>query len=76
MESTDITDLATIAYKQLGFNTIESIEMAVARSVARSESYLKRRAARGTHTPTDDAILNDCALLALLLQIAKGEQTL
>lgn len=76
MESTDIKDLATIAYKQLGLSTLEAIETAVVRSVARNESYLKRRQARGTHTPTDDAILNDCALVALLLQLAKGEMKL
>ena len=76
MITTDLTDLSDIAWRHLGLNTIETLEMAVTRSVARNESYLKRRAARGTHTPTDDAILNDCALMALLLSVAKGEKKL
>lgn len=76
MESTDIADLANIARNQLGLGSMDVIEMAVIRSIARSESYLKKRKKQGSHTAYDDAVANDCALIALLLMLAKGEQKL
>jgi hypothetical protein len=72
-EHFDIDDLAGIAYNRLGLQTVESVEMAFTRQIASKEAYLKRRAARGTHTPTDDMESNNCVLAALMIKVIKGE---
>jgi hypothetical protein len=72
-EPSDIDDLADIAYNKLGWQTVESVEMALTRQIASKESYLKRRVSRGVHTPTDDMEANNCALAALLIKVIKGD---
>lgn len=72
----DLDELAGIAYNQLGLQTVESVETALTRQIASKESYLKRRARRGVHTPTDDMEANNCAMAALLIKVIKGEMTL
>jgi hypothetical protein len=66
--STDIHTLAEQA-RRLGYHTSEQIINRLERMIARNESYLSRRAARGTHTPTDDAIAEDCAVAALVIEV-------
>lgn len=71
--SFDLDELADIAYAKLGLQTRESVEMALTRQIASKETYLKRRASRGTHTPTDKMEADNCALAALLIKVVRGE---
>lgn len=73
MADFDINELAQIAQKSLGVTTSEVIIVHLMRQIARSQSYLERRAQRGTHTGTDEAIANDCAIAALIIKVLKGE---
>ena len=41
--------------------------------IARNGAYLERRAGRGTHTPTDDTIAEDMAVVALVIERLEGE---
>jgi hypothetical protein len=69
----DLEELARIAYDQLGLQSKEIVEVALTRQIASKEAYLKRRAARGTHTPTDKMEADNCALAALLIKVVRGE---
>jgi hypothetical protein len=71
----DIDELAEIA-RRLGYQSREQVIIHLERQIARDESYLQRRKNRGTHTPTDDAMANDCAVAALLIKFLKGEVAL
>ena len=66
--STDVHTLAEQA-RRLGYRTPAQIAARLTRMIIRNESYLSRRAARGTHTPTDDAIAEDCAVAALVIEL-------
>jgi hypothetical protein len=66
--SVDIRTLAEQA-KALGYHTPAQIAARLTRMIVRNESYLKRRAGRGTHTATDDAIAEDCAVAALVIEL-------
>ncbi len=66
--STDVHTRAVQA-RQLGYHSAEQIINRLERMIIRNESYLSRRAARGTHTPTDDAIAEDMAVCALVIQL-------
>jgi hypothetical protein len=55
----------------MGYRTSEHIVNSLERMIVRHEAYLSRRAARGTHTPTDDAIAEDCAVAALVIELLK-----
>jgi len=66
--STDVHTLAEQA-RRLGYRSSEQIINRLERMIIRNESYLSRRAARGTHTGTDDAIAEDMAVCALVIQL-------
>ena len=68
--STDIHTLAEQA-RRMGYRTSEQVINRLERMIARNEAYLSRRAARGTHTPTDDAIAEDCAVAALVIELLR-----
>lgn len=72
-DSFDLEDLARIAYNQLGLQTKETVEVALTRQIMSKEAYLKRRSARGTHTPTDKMEADNRALAALLIKVIRGE---
>jgi hypothetical protein len=48
---------------------IRTTRAALQKKLARERAYLARRAARGTHTPTDDAYAADQPLLADLIAL-------
>jgi len=48
---------------------IRTTRVALQKKLARERAYLARRAARGTHTPTDDAYAADQLLLADLIAL-------
>ena len=48
---------------------IRTTRAALQKKLARERAYLDRRAARGTHTPTDDAYNADQPLLADLIAL-------
>jgi len=68
--STDvrIQELAEQA-RRLGYRTNEQIINRLERMIIRNESYLSRRASRGTHTPTDDSISEDMVVVALVIEL-------
>jgi hypothetical protein len=66
--STDTHTLAEQA-RRMGYRSSEQIINRLERMIVRNEAYLSRRAARGTHTPTDDAIAEDCAVAALVIEL-------
>ena len=68
--STDV-HIQTLAEqaRRLGYHTSEQIINRLERMIIRNSAYLSRRAARGTHTPTDDAIAEDCAVAALVIEL-------
>jgi len=71
--STDVHTLAEQA-RRLGYRTPAQIVNRLTRMIVRNESYLSRRAARGTHTSHDDTTAEDMAVIGLvceLLQEAK-----
>jgi hypothetical protein len=66
--ATDIHALADQA-RRMGYRSSEQIINRLERMIIRNEAYLSRRSARGTHTPTDDAIAEDCAVAALVIEL-------
>jgi len=68
--STDV-HIQTLAEqaRRLGYHTSEQIINRLERMIIRNSAYLSRRAARGTHTPTDDAIAEDMAVCALVIEL-------
>jgi hypothetical protein len=66
--NTDVHTLAEQA-RRMGYRTSEHIINRLERMIVRNEAYLTRRAGRGTHTPTDDAIAEDCAVAALVIEL-------
>lgn len=73
MAGFDLEELADIAWIQLGMTNENVICTHLERQIARNQSYIERRQRRGTHTPTDDSMANDCAVAALLIKILKKE---
>ncbi len=71
MSTVDINELAEQAAR-LGFLTSEQVCRRLHRSIVRNQAYLERRRARGTHTPTDDAIAEDCACMARAIELLGG----
>ena len=53
----------------MGYHTSEHITSRLRCMIVHDEAYLSRRAARGTHTPTDDAIAEDMAVAALIIEL-------
>jgi len=66
--STDVHTLAEQA-RRLGYRTSEQIINRLERIIARNESYLSRRASRGTRTPTDEALAEDGCVFALIIEL-------
>lgn len=73
MATFNLEELADIAWLQLGMTNENVICTHLERQIARNYSYMDRRQRRGTHTPTDDAMANDCAVAALLIKILRKE---
>jgi hypothetical protein len=73
--STDVHTLAEQA-RAMGYVTSEQIINRLHRMIIRNESYLKRRAARGTRTPTDEAISEDSVVAALVIELLQDEPAL
>jgi len=70
--STDTHTLAEQA-RRMGYRSSEQIINRLERMIVRNAAYLTRRAARGTHTPTDDAIAEDCAVAALVIELLEAK---
>jgi len=70
--STDTHTLAEQARRR-GYRSSEQIINRLERMIVRNEAYLSRRAAHGTHTPTDDAIAEDCAVAALVIELLEAK---
>jgi hypothetical protein len=64
--STDVHTLAEQA-RAMGYSDRKRVVNRLERFLIRNESYLKRRAARGTHTSHDDTLAEDCAVVSLVL---------
>ena len=52
-----------------GITWIDGLRVRLSRKKQRERAYLSRRAARGTHTPTDDAYEEDQALETELIDL-------
>ena len=60
--------LATMSHEEL-LTWLQNVRERLQRKMQRERAYLDRRAARGTHTPTDEAYEADQVLEAELLAI-------
>jgi hypothetical protein len=70
--SMDIRTLAMEARK-LGYATAEECINRLERMIARTEAHLTYRAGRNRHTPYDDTTAEDMVVVALVIELLRGE---
>jgi hypothetical protein len=71
MENNDILALATAAQAK-GFDDVSRLVKRLEATIVRNQAYLDRRARRGTHTPTDDAMSEDNEAIAMAIVLLES----
>ncbi len=69
--STDIIELAKAA-KAKGYDDTQRIAKRLEQIIERNVAYTERRARRGTHTPTDEALCEDNEVLGMVITILES----